>query len=96
MRKINYYDKDAAEQYELLSQKDKWIELVTLYRLSLYNKEVSHGAKAILEIMGEENIKPLPSISTINKILKEQCLTNSRTGYYEGDYYIKEVVPHQG
>lgn len=87
--KINYLDKDASEQYESLCQKDKWIELVTLFRLSLYNKEVQHGAKAILEKMREENVKPLPSISTINNILKEQCLTNGRTGYYEGDY-IKE------
>ena len=92
--KINYFDNDVAEQYDLLCQKDKWIELVTLYRLSLYNKEVSHGSKAILERMREENINPLPSISTINRILKEQCLTNGRTGYYEEDYNIKEVISH--
>jgi hypothetical protein len=84
--KINYFDKNASEQYDLLCQKDKWIELVTLYRHSLYNKEVHHGSKAILEEMREENINPLPSISTINRILKEQCLTNGRTGYYEEDY----------
>lgn len=83
---INYFDTNASDQYDLLCQKDKWIDLVTLFRLSLYNKEVSHGAKAILEAMREENVKPLPSISTINKILKEQCLTNGRTGYYEEDY----------
>lgn len=92
--KINYFDNDAAEQYDLLCQKDKWIELVTHFRLSLYNKEVPHGSKAILERMKEENVKPLPSISTINKILKEQCLTNGRTGYYEEDYDTKEAVPY--
>jgi len=89
--KINYLDKDASEQFEMLSQKDKWIEFVTNYRLSLYNRGVVFGAKAILESMREENIKPLPSISTINRILKEQCLTNGRTGYYEEDD-IKEAV----
>jgi hypothetical protein len=92
--KINYFDTDAAEQYDLLCQKDKWIELVTHFRLSLYNKEVPYGSKAILERMKKENVKPLPSISTINKILKEQCLTNGRTGYYEEDYNIKEAVPY--
>lgn len=93
MRKINYYDKDASEQFELLSQKDKWIEIVTHFRLSLYNKEVPCGSKAILKKMREENIHPLPSISTISKILKDQCLTNGRTGYYEGDY-IKEAISY--
>lgn len=36
--------------------------------------------------MIEENMKPLPSISTINRILREQYLTHRRIGYYEGDY----------
>jgi hypothetical protein len=91
--KINYFDNNASEQYDLLCQKDKWIELVTLFRLSLYNKEVPCGAKAILEVMDEENINPLPSISTIYRILREQCLTHSRTGYYEGDD-TEEFVYH--
>jgi len=36
--------------------------------------------------MTEENVSPLPSVSTISKILREQYLTNGRTGYYEEDY----------
>ncbi len=88
--RINYFDENAAKQYEVLSIKDKWIEDVTLFRLSLYNREVACGAKAILKEMIEENMKPLPSIATINRILREQYLTHSRTGYYEGDVCIGE------
>ena len=96
--KSNYFDIDTVEYHDLLSKKEKWIELVTHFRLSLYNRGVACGAKIILEKMSTECIKPLPSISTINKILSEQCLTHDRTGYYEEDYddsnrySVKEII----
>jgi len=89
----NYFNNDGAEQYDLLSKKEKWVEIVTHFRLSLYNKGVACGTKTILEKMTEEYIKPLPSISTINKILREQCLTHGRTGYYEEDYDNSNSCP---
>ena len=96
--KSDHFDIDAVEHYDLLSKKEKWIEFVTHFRLSMYNRGVACGAKTILEKMSTVDIKPLPSISTINKILREQCLTHGRTGFYEGDYdnsnsySVKEIV----
>jgi hypothetical protein len=91
--KNNHFDSDTAETYDLLSKKEKWIELVTHFRLSLYNKGVACGEKTILEKMTEEYIRSLPSISTISKILGEQCLTHGRTGYYEEDYDNSNSCP---
>ncbi len=91
--KNNYFDNEIEKPYGSLSKKEKWIELVTFFRLSLYCRSVPCGAKVILEKMTEEYIKPLPSISTINKILREQCLTHGRTGYYEEDYDNSNSCP---
>jgi len=96
--KNNYLNNKTVEQYASLNKNKKWIELVTFFRLSLYNQGVACGAKTILEKMTEEYIRPLPSISTINKIIREQYLTNGRTGYYEEDYdnsnsySVKEII----
>ncbi len=89
----DYFDNEAEKPYESLSKKEKWIELVTFFRLSLYSQSVACGAKVILEKMSTEYIKPLPSISTISKILREQCLTHGRTGYYEEDYDYSNSYP---
>lgn len=91
--KNNYFDNEAEKPYDSLSKKEKWIELVTIFRLSLYSQSVACGAKVLLEKMTEENINPLPSIFTINKILKEQCLTHGRTGYYKEDYDYSNSYP---
>jgi len=57
-------------------------EIVTLVRLNLYNKGVPCGDQAIRQQLDEMQVRPLPSLSTINRILSRNGLTNRRTGYY--------------
>jgi len=61
-------------------------EIVIFVRLDMYNSLVLYGAKAIKEKMESMDVEPLPSISTINRILRDNCLTHQRTGYYPEDY----------
>lgn len=88
--KSDYISDNAVEQFDALTDREKSVEIITFYRLHLYNRGVPCGAKAIRDKMSEENIKPLPSVSSISRILREQCLTHGRTGYYEEDYYNKD------
>lgn len=84
--KYNVIEVNTAEEFDALTEKEKMIVHVTHFRLELYNKLEKFGAKAIQKRLVEENLTPVPSISTINRILKRQYITNGRTGYYEGDY----------
>ncbi len=52
-------------------------------RLSLYNQGLFCGAQAILWEMEEQDVQPLPSLRTINRILSRNDLTHRRTGRYE-------------
>ena len=61
-------------------------QIVILERLYLYNRGLPCGAQAIRRRMERQGIQPLPSISTINRILSRNCLTHRRTGYYPEDY----------
>lgn len=59
------------------------IEKITVItRLNLYNQNAPCGANAIRKELENLNIKPLPSVSSINRILKRHGLTHRRTGYY--------------
>jgi len=58
-------------------------EIVKLTRLSLYNQGLFCGAQAILWELEEQNVQPLPSVRTINRILSRHHLTHRRTGRYE-------------
>lgn len=58
-------------------------EIIKMVRLNLYNSDLFYGAQAILWEMEDLNIKPLPSISTINRILSRNGLTHHRTGHYQ-------------
>ena len=58
-------------------------EVVKLTRLSLYNQDLFCGAQAILWELEEQNIQPLPSLRTINRIQNRRDLTQGRTGRYE-------------
>jgi len=84
--KNNVIEVNTAEEFNSLSEKEKMVVRITHFRLELYNKLEKCGAKAIQQRLIEENLTAVPSISTINRILKRQYLTNGRTGYYEGDY----------
>ena len=61
-------------------------EIVVMERLHLYNRGLSYGAKAIYRALQHMRVQPLPSITTINRILSRNSLTHRRTGYYPEDY----------
>ena len=65
--------------------RDKIKEIVVMERLHLYNRGIPCGAKAIRNLLNEQGVRPLPSTSTIKRILSRNCLTLGRTGYYPGD-----------
>jgi hypothetical protein len=60
-------------------------QIVVMERLHLYNRGIPCGAKAIRILLEQEGVRPLPSVSTIKRILSRNCLTYGRTGYYPGD-----------
>jgi hypothetical protein len=57
-------------------------ELVVFTRLELYNRDLPCGPKAIRRRLAAI-VKPLPSESTISRILIRRCLTHGRTGCYQ-------------
>lgn len=69
-----------------IRNKEEIKEIVIFVRLNLYNKMVPCGAKAIKEQMKSMDVEPLPSISKINRILKDNYLTHQRMGYSPEDY----------
>jgi len=60
-------------------------EIVVMQRLDLYNRGIPCGAKAIRILLDQQGVRPLPSVSTIKRILSRNCLTYGRTGFYPGD-----------
>ena len=58
-------------------------EIVEIVRLSLYNKGLFCGNQAIQWEMTDMEIQPIPSLSTIGRILNRRSLTHRRTGHYE-------------
>ena len=61
-------------------------KIVVMERLHLYNKGLSYGAQAISHVLEQKEIRPLPSITTIKRILSRNCLTHGRTGHYPEDH----------
>ncbi len=59
------------------------VEAVKLARLHLYNEGLFCGAQAITWELEDLGIEPLPSLRTINRILRREGLTHRRTGRYE-------------
>jgi len=60
-------------------------QIVIMVRLNLYNRDVPYGAQAIrrqLEQLDDAIVSPLPSLTTINTILRRNNLTHRRTGHY--------------
>jgi len=80
----------TSEQFDRLNDRDKMVAYISFFRLHLYNRGLSCGPKAIREKLGEEAITPIPSISTIARVLRSQYLTNGRTGYYEEDHSMQK------
>jgi len=84
--KNNVIEIHKAPEFDSLTENEKMVLYITHFRYQLYNKLENCGAKAIQRKLIEKNLTPVPSISTINLILKIQYLTNGRTGYYRDDY----------
>ena len=57
-------------------------EIVIMIRLKLYNQGQSCGVKAIKNKIEDDDIEPVPSESTIGRILSRHGLTHCRTGFY--------------
>jgi hypothetical protein len=57
-------------------------EIVAMVRLYRYNRGYTHGANAILQEIETIEIRPLPSLRTIARILARLGLTHGRTGRY--------------
>jgi len=58
-------------------------DIVELVRLSLYNKGLFCGDQAIAWELDDMGVRPIPSLSTIGRILRRRELTHRRTGRYE-------------
>jgi hypothetical protein len=57
-------------------------DIIIFARLCLYNSGKNYGPEAIAIWMSNRAINPVPSVSIISKILKNNCLTNQCTGRY--------------
>ena len=62
--------------------RDEIEQIVIMERLHLYNHGIPCGAQAIRKRLQQEGICPLPSFSTIKRILSRHGLTHRRTGLY--------------
>ena len=58
-------------------------EIVIMIRLCLYNHGLPCGAKAICQQLDDDGEIPIPSMSTINTVLRQKSLTYGRTGHYD-------------
>jgi hypothetical protein len=81
----NYIDPLEVRDINDYSLREQTILHVAYVRLDLYNRGKKCGPAAIQEEMRNLDVRRIPSTSTIARILKDQYLTNGRTGYYPGD-----------
>ena len=74
-------------------------KIVEMVRLSLYNKGLFCGNQAIQWEMIDMEVQPVPSLSTIGRILRRRELTHRRTGRYvsKGKKYpeLPGLLPNQ-
>ena len=74
-------------------------QIVKLVRLNLYNKGDFCGNQAIQWELADMEVQPVPSLSTIGRILQRQELTHRRTGRYtpKGKKYptLSATTPNQ-
>jgi hypothetical protein len=57
-------------------------QIVKMVRLTLYNRGLPCGPKVIYKNLLKLYVHPLPSITTIKRILARHGLTHRRTGHY--------------
>jgi len=74
-------------------------KIVEMVRLNLYNKGLFCGNQAIQWEMSDMEIQPIPSLTTIGRILRRRELTHRRTGRYapKGKKYpgLPALLPNQ-
>lgn len=68
-----------------MRNKNEIKEIIVFVRSDLYNNGSPCGGKAIRNKMKSMDVYPLPSVSKINQILRDNYLTYGRTGYYPED-----------
>ena len=76
-------------------------KIVELVRLDLYNHDLFCGKQAIQWKLIDMEVQPVPSLTTIGRILKRRELTHRRTGRYapKGKKYPElpaQTSPHEG
>jgi hypothetical protein len=77
-------NEDCFSDHNPMCTEQEIEEIVVFVRLELYNRDLPCGPKAIRERLDAFYlVKPLPSESTIARILAKRCLTHRRTGGYE-------------
>jgi putative transposase len=57
-------------------------QIVKMVRLTLYNHGLPCGPRAIQKGLVTLSLRPIPSITTIKRILARHGLTHGRTGHY--------------
>jgi hypothetical protein len=82
----NYVDFGKLRDINTYSPREQTILYITYVRLDLYNYGKPCGPKAIQEEMKRLEIKKIPSMATISRILRDQYLTHGRAGYPDDDY----------
>ena len=71
-----------TSSYNFIPRTAKEIEeIVIMIRLHLYNRGLPCGAKAIRQQLEDDGETSIPSLSTINRILRRNGLTHRRTGH---------------
>jgi hypothetical protein len=57
-------------------------QVIVWERLHLYNRGLPCGALAIRQSLGQQEVRPLPSVRSIHRILSRNGLTHRRSGIY--------------
>ena len=71
-------------------------QLIVWERLHLYNRGLPCGAIAIRQRLEQQEIRPLPLVRSIHRILSRNGLTHRRTGFYPDSDYSTTLLPPVG
>ena len=79
-RNLKHHDKAHQGVFNQRRNKQEIEECVVFARLELYNRAMPCGPKAVQEKLKGYQVNPLPSESTISRIMVYHGLTDGRTG----------------
>jgi hypothetical protein len=79
-RNLKHQDKPYQGVFNQRRNKQEIEECVVFARLELYNRAMPCGPKAVQEKLKVYQVNPLPSESTISRIMVRHGLTDGRTG----------------